>query len=342
MRIGLIARAEIARGLAIQSKNFYDHLPVDSVLLVEMPKPDCDLGLDWYREDHTLRVPYNDFDHTLPEEAVRGWLDGLDVVFTVETPYDWRLPNWAREAGVKTVVQGNPEFYRKHLASHAHQANPDEWWWPTSWRPIRELPQGTIMPVPMDRVHRAVPPGDTLELLHVVGKRAWMDRNGTDTLLTAMRAILRPVRLGLHALENDIMDLPRQRRVTYDVVTQPVVDRWSMYEGRSVLVLPRKYGGLCLPALEAAASGLAVLMPDISPNHELASILTPIGGVRPTNLACGLADIARINPHTLAMQLSQITDEEWVRAQQQSWDTVPTWDEWAPRYMEEFERVCNR
>ena len=109
-----------------------------------------------------------------------------------------------------------------------------------------------------------------------------------------------------------------------------------------MLVLPRKYGGLCLPALEAAASGLAVLMPDISPNHELASILTPIGGVRPTNLACGLADIARINPHTLAMQLSQITDEEWVRAQQQSWDTVPTWDEWAPRYMEEFERVCNR
>ena len=70
------------------------------------------------------------------------------VVFTVETPYDWRLPNWAREAGVKTVVQGNPEFYRNHLASHAHQANPDEWWWPTSWRPIRELPQGTIVPVP--------------------------------------------------------------------------------------------------------------------------------------------------------------------------------------------------
>lgn len=342
MKIGLIARAEVARGLAIQSKNFYDHVPVERVLLVEMPKPDCELGAGWYRERHTTRAPYDDRGHTLPEGLVRDWLVGLDVVLTVETPYDWRLPNWAREVGVKTVVQGNPEFYRNHLASHAHQADPDAWWWPTSWKPIPELPDGPVMPVPMDRVRRAVLPGSPLELLHVVGKRAWMDRNGTDTLLNAMRAMLRPVRLGIRSLENDLGDVPRRRRVTYDLVSKPVEDRWSMYEGRTALILPRKYGGLCLPALEAAASGLAVVMPNISPNGELASILTPIGGTRPTNLSCGTVGLAKVNPHTLAMQIANTTDEQWIEAQQRSWDTVPTWGEWRPRYMEEFEKVCNR
>ena len=37
IRLGLIARSEVARGIALQSRNFYDHMPVDEYpWLVEM------------------------------------------------------------------------------------------------------------------------------------------------------------------------------------------------------------------------------------------------------------------------------------------------------------------
>lgn len=41
---------------------------------------------------------------------------------------------------------------------------------------------------------------------------------------------------------------------------------YDNYDG-GVLVLPRKYGGLCLPINEAIASGMPVIATDISPNN---------------------------------------------------------------------------
>jgi glycosyltransferase involved in cell wall biosynthesis len=35
------------------------------------------------------------------------------------------------------------------------------------------------------------------------------------------------------------------------------------------MVMPRKYGGNCLPLNEALSSGMPVIMPDISPNNNL-------------------------------------------------------------------------
>jgi hypothetical protein len=40
----------------------------------------------------------------------------------------------------------------------------------------------------------------------------------------------------------------------------------DQYKDGDVLVIPRKYGGLCLPMQEALAHGIPVIMPDIEPN----------------------------------------------------------------------------
>jgi hypothetical protein len=343
MQIGLIARAETARGLGVQTRNFFDHMPVASTLLVEMPNPDSTLDVDGYTGD-VLRVPVDTRHHTLPEDPVRDWLRTVDVVFTVETTYDWRLPDWARDAGARTVIQGNPEFFRHHLPGFQHQAHPDEWWWPTSWRPIAQLPDGPVMPVPMPdrpRVARPASDIDHLHLLHVIGKRAHLDRNGSDTVVQAMRSMVRPTILKLHGLEGELWpDLPRTKRVTYELNMTETSDRWSMYAGQSVLVMPRKYGGLCLPALEAAACGVAVMMPRIAPNVELAQLLLRCRGTRPTNLSCGRVDIASVNPMDLSSMLNALSPDTINQAQDDAYANVPRWADWRPIYLSRLERIA--
>jgi glycosyltransferase involved in cell wall biosynthesis len=46
-------------------------------------------------------------------------------------------------------------------------------------------------------------------------------------------------------------------------------DQAELYTRVDALILPRRYGGLCLPMNEALLSGLPVIMPDCSPNNDV-------------------------------------------------------------------------
>lgn len=343
MKVGLIARTEADRGLGVQCRNFYDNMPVDRVLVVDMPRSTA------YRPGHEFNYPgathirYNDRQHVIDEEQARAWMEGLDVVFSVETPYHWQMPKWGREMGVKTVIQGNPEFYRHGQTHFEHLAQPDAWWWPTSWRQ-HELPAGRIMPVPMeDRMRTTAFPLHPLKAVHVVGVRAHGDRNGTDIVCNAVGSVRATMQMSIYGLDGELPDHRINPQVTVEKFPDGVEDRWSMYEGRHVLVLPRRYGGLCLPALEAAACGLAVIMPDCPPNAELASILINPRRTRSMNLPCGPVVSAETNPLDLAGVLSDLAQsgEVLAEAQAKSYREVPRWHEWRQRYVDELEWVCN-
>lgn len=339
MKIGLIARSEYARGLAIQSKNFYDHMPVERVLLVHMPQPDCALADGWYPGARIIdSLP----GHTLHKDTVMDWMRGLDVVFTVETPYDWDLPNWARDIGVKTVIQGNPEFVRHHQPDYAHFAHPDQWWWPTSWR-LNHLPAGVVMPVPMpDHEPTAADPYDgPLRMFHVAGKRAFADRNGTDTVIDALRGLHRGTMVKMHGLDHSLPEIAAPMGVNVDVERVGVKNLWDMYVGQHLLVLPRRYGGLCLPALEAASRGVAVMMTDCSPNHELASVLVPSNVGRRIRVACGELMTADVHHYALGQEINALDSDRdaLAAAMQRSWEMVPRWSEWRDRYLEQFARL---
>lgn len=347
MKIGLIGRCERWRGLAIQSKNFYDNVPVDKVLLVRMPPQslDCDERPEWY--PGAAHIEYDSRFHQLDERVVMEFFDGLDVVFSVETPYDWRLPDWARRAGVKTVIQGNPEFYRNDQAEFAHQAEPDAWWWPTPWR-IDRLPRGQVMPVPMpDMAPTAATNDERLRFLHVIGKRAYGDRNGTDIVIAALRAIEEPCDLTIHGVGWELPEVPVPfgSPVRLEVERVGIEDRWAMYENQHVLLMPRRYGGLCLPALEAAACGLAVMMPDVSPNETMASLF--VSGrtdLAPIRLAAGHIQTVDVSHMELARRINELCrDPAQVRhAMTASQANVPRWSEMRQVYLDELERVCSQ
>ena len=270
--------------------------------------------------------------------TVRRWLKGLDVVFTVETPNDWRMPLWCREMGVKLIIQGNPEFVRH--TSDPSIPHPDAWWWPTSWR-TDVLPVGTVMPVPMNRQPNMFMADGPLSLLHVVGKRAHADRNGTELLVQAMRMVTADVKLLVTGIDGSLPEFRRQRNVDLDLRPNGFTDRWEMYWGQHVLVLPRRYGGLCLPALEAGASGTLVMMPRISPNEELAAWVVPPQRSRPMQFAGGVVNVCDVNVADLAADIDRLARDRrllWDASSRQS-TMVRDWAEMRPIYLAEMEAL---
>lgn len=341
MKLGLIGRNEIGRGLAIQSKSFYDNMPVGHVLLVHDVTRRQEAGVDWY--PGAMEVEWDTVRHTLNYEIMRDFLHQVDVVFTAETPYDWSLLDLARSMGVKTVIQGNPEFY-KHDRPRGPTQQPDEWWWPSSWR-RGSLPEGPHMPCPQPDVAFGPPIHvGPLRVLHAVGKRAWKDRNGTDVFIQSIRNAREKLKVTMVGMDGDLPEIWPQPNVEWKLFPNGFKDRWSLYENQDVLVLPRRYGGNCLPALEAAACGLAVVMPNVSPNAEYTQLLTSVSQMRMETLPCGPTPIADPDPYSIATMIDLLAADRVLLAheQQLSFNNCPRWSDWAPIYLARLEALCAR
>lgn len=342
MRIGLVARAE-DRGLGIQSWEFARAMQPARTLLVDMGE--LARGFPVHRDRYPDATVVHYDAGQLPEGQVREWLRGLDVVFSAETFYDWRLCRWAEEAGVASVCQLNPEFLRPVAEL---PARPTRWWAPTTWR-IDALPPGTeVVPVPVadDRFPFTVPERDgPVRVLHVVGHRAAADRNGTAVVLQAVARASGPMSVVLSTQDARI---PLGRGRPAVVVTSRVGglrDYWRLYEGFDVLVLPRRYGGLCLPVQEAMASGLAVVMSDTEPQRSTWPVRTVRTGLRSIiNTPAGRVPLAQVDPRSLARELDHLAnnpaDLEEAQRRSLAWAESHRWSVMRPLYEERFADTC--
>lgn len=331
MRWGLLARSETDRGIGIQTHAIWHNLRPDKTLVVIDQKSGFQPHPGNYPGSTIVSLKHGPLKNTLPEAEIRDWWKGLDVVFTVETFYDWDVIEWARADGVATVVQGNPEFWV------ANAPQPDVWTWPTRWR-LAHLPEGPVIPVPTElRPNVAASLDDpVLRAVHIAGNRAMGDRNGTDLLSLAMRRIPLGVKLSLYS----------QAPVTpmRGVIHRPAVqDRWDMYRNQHVLVLPRRYGGLCLPTLEAMASGLVVLMPQCEPNEDW-----PIYGIQGDigrTLRMQTGDVVTFDAYSndIANSLKHLSNDRTYLAlameRSRTWAEENSWGRWSLTYYDLLEHA---
>lgn len=263
MRLGLIARAD-SRGLGVQTKSVHDNLHPCKTLVVDCPsaKP-LPLRMDWY--------PDATWVHGLPTAGdFRHWLQDLDVVYTAETGYGTALWDEAERAGVKTVLHANWEFLDR-------RDRPTLWAAPSLWH-FDEFPEPRLhLPVPIDRdrfpERRYATEQTATRFLHVVGRPAIHDRNGSEDLIAALQYVTADVTVTFRCQEPGYVEprlvgaqIPDNVKVV--VESGDVKDNTDLYLDQDVLVLPRRFGGLCLPCLEAIGSGMPVIMPRISPQHE--------------------------------------------------------------------------
>lgn len=335
MRWGLIARPELDRGIGIQTHEMYRNLHPDYVLMVHMERT---TGPTWTPDCHyDVITPLGD--HKLPMKEVKRILlaASTDVLVTVETFYDPELIDFCREHRIKTINQMNPEFYRGRWPA------PTEWWWPTAWR-LEYLPQGVLMPVPVPWVKgwTSWASDGPLNVLHVVGKPAIGDRNGTRILAEAMRQVKEPVALTVTSQAPSKYLAMFDRRAT--VIDKSIDERRDLYDGADVLVLPRRFGGLSLPVLEAFGSGIPVIMPAAEPNlgwpivpvewKPGAEVTVPCGHV--ATVETDATDLARVID---ALAKGRVGLGRWQHTVRK-WALNNTWEALGPRYMERIEAVA--
>lgn len=276
MRVGLIARAD-RTGLAVQTWGFWRNMKPHRTFVVDLSycsgkSPD----IAQYPGAELWRTRTYPDTYIEPDEQLDAFLDDVDVVFTCETPYNYWLFERAREKGVRTVLQFNYEFLEYLVAPHLPRPDlfvaPSLWNWNKLIRTTGE--DSTIfLPVPVDREVLARSGAfrertQVRQIVHTVGNPAMEDRNGTNILLEAVKHVKSPVTFRILAQRRFPKPdtYARDSRVKFDY--KGTKDYWDQYQAEDdMYVMPRRFGGLCLPINEALSLGMPVQMTKCSPNE---------------------------------------------------------------------------
>lgn len=351
MRLGLIARCDTT-GLGVMTTEFFANMRPDVTVLLDFsalartedlePRwaPNFSLVERYWRSDgvHVVmpeRFPRLDVER--PPLKIWEALEELltcDVIYSAETFYWWWLVAEANRRGVRTVLHFMPEYLD-------YLTRPDlpmvsQLWAPTSWyfntveraglRPIlmRVPVSDTIRPRTIDRVER---------IAHIGGNLMAEDRNGTKLFLESLPHLAKGIEVDVYARFPAAGQRPAP------------LDYRDLYAEADALVLPRRFGGLCLPLQEAFAAGLPVFMSDMSPQDE---ILHPYGklAVRQwgTLRTRTVIETGAVDPMEMAVRLNAVhAYPEWAEDMAEHARTagmVLRWVNWAGLYRRALEALA--
>lgn len=339
MRLGFWGARANCAGLGNQSHEFWRHVKPEATALIDYSHIDGKVSFpDRYSGDPGV----THFHGPPSDREIEGWLDleQPDAVVTMETPYNYHLYTACRARRITTFCQYNYEFAR--WLKDSELPLPDVLMAPTHWcldraqaalgrrAWVRYLP----VPVATDRFPERKP-RRVRRFLHVAGYQLHADRNGTEALLRAIPLVVtQDIEFTIFS-QHQIPGLDDPR---VQVCCSNLLNYWDLYQHGDCLLYPRRYGGLSLPAQEAAAAGLVVVMPEVLPNPVMCHprALFPVRGLDESE---GYP-VAAIDPSILAMQIDSVA--EWgaddvaeVVAYQRA--RVHPWSEWAGHYREFFE-----
>lgn len=272
MRLTIIARADLT-GLGNQSRNWVRLLKPHKIIVIDSrPFNKNDQYFSWY-SGHPRAYQVNGFIST---GEINSILQDTDVLLTFESTYNYGLLATASMRGIKTILQNNWEFtdYLRQpslplpdlLVNHSTWHLNDQ---VKRWPDITDYCPSPLFiedyeSVYTDNMNRT----GKKRFLHIAGRTTHMDRNGTQDLLEAVKLIPKDIDFELviksQSVEVGAFDDPR-----VSVDRSSPVDEKALYRDFDLVIMPRRYGGACLPMNEALAAGLPVIMPDIDPNNKI-------------------------------------------------------------------------
>lgn len=338
MRLGLFGARADDRGLGRITHDFHTHMRPDRTLVIDMGRHSHGFPQHLDRYPGATVVPFNG--GRLDDTMMRRFFKGLDVAVFYETAYDHRAYDTARAAGCRTVLMTMPEFHRHATETLPH---PDVVWAPTSWR-LDMLPVGArVVPVPVAQTRPPTRGSDTLRVLHVGGHRTSGDRNGTIAFLRALRLVQRPIRVRITTQDQrlpNVASIPKHITISRQI--GGVADYRRLYDAADVLIMPRRFGGLCLPVQEALAAGLGVVMTDCEPNLTTWPV-APVSGTPGTTIRTpgGPVTLYDPDPATIAQTLDRLAgnpaEVAQLKTRAHAWAAENTWEALAPFYRAELE-----
>jgi hypothetical protein len=203
------------------------------------------------------------------------FLKDVDVVISCETFYHLELVDLARQQGTKTILQYNYELFGN--LTNPNWSLPDVLLSPSLWNiDIVKERFGSAC----DVIHLPPPTNESLfnkakdnnlskdhnRILHIAGKKAAKDRNGTESIFEMVKHSKEDYELVIKS-QTPLDTNCKDSRVKIEIGNP--ASREDMYDGFDAMILPRRYAGLCLPMNESLISPLPVFMTDISPNNQV-------------------------------------------------------------------------
>jgi len=301
MRIAALCRCD-QTGLGIQAKEFFDHVSCKALVIdVSRCSSTMKQNHDWYPGQ---TVWYYSRGAKFSQDFISDFLKDVDVLITFETPYDYSLFSYCRLMGVKTVLQLNYEF----LEYPSSFPLPDLFAAPSMWN-YNDIPYPKVfLPVPVN-IKKFTPKWREKTFVHVAGKPAIHDRNGTNVFLNSLQYVKNPIKVILHCQKDLVVPkLPSHIDLQTDFSNKP--NYADNYDG-GVMVLPRKYGGLSLVVNESLAAGMPVIMPDISPNNLWLPKEWLVPAIKTTSFKCKkTVDIYETESMALAIKIDEFCSNE--------------------------------
>jgi glycosyltransferase involved in cell wall biosynthesis len=318
MRIGIIVRSDNT-GLGNQTRELTKMLNPDKVMLIDFSNFNHNAQHpEWYRGYNITNI------RGIPNTAqIKRFLQGLDVVISCETFYNDDLMILAQRVGVKTVLQYNYELFG-NLQNH-RMPLPNVLIAPSKWNMddieflFGDKAKVVHIPPPTDKkkfleAREVNTSKKHKRILHIGGKAAAMDRNGTDSIIEMLKYSKADYELVIKTQSKLKIECD-DPRLTIDNGNPD--NEADMYIGFDAMVLPRRYAGLCLPMNEALMSGLPVFMTDISPNHFIlpsewlteASVIDVVRTKKPV-------DVYNVDPAKLAKLIDDYAESDQTEAKQ--------------------------
>jgi glycosyltransferase involved in cell wall biosynthesis len=341
VKIGLVARADNG-GLGVQTWEIYKHLKPFKTMVVDISE------LNTY-EQHNDRYPDGIFIKGFPRpNEIDDFLNGLDAVMTVETPYNYYLFSRAKELGIKTILQYNYEFL--DYLQNPRLPMADLLLAPSLWH-FDDVPfeNKKFIPVP---VNRELLPFKVREkanhFVHIAGHKTYEDRNGTNTVIEAGRIIdTMEEDIKITILTQDDLEHSGELPECIEINKNDVLNYWDVLQqdDYDCLLLPRRYGGLSLQLNEAMSLGLGVITSAVEPQKDFMpswSMIDPIGSKKiMTRIEI---DCYQFNAYDLAEKMARLhnnPDSAWLLsnksneiAQEIDWQTL------LPVYQQTIEDLC--
>lgn len=270
MKLGIVVRADDT-GLGNQTRELVNMLDPERILIIDSSRfhnrnPQ---HYEWYKGQNIIKS------YGMPDNRVlMRFLPNLDAVISCETFYSKNFVTLARKKRVKTILQYNFEFLENF--SNKDLPIPDVFLAPSLWR-IDEVENKfgdralvKYLPPPTDekifKDNRITNKQRTNRLLHVGGKAAIYDRNGTNSVIEMLKYSKQDYELVIKS-QTELKLYCNDDRLT--ISTGNEKNHSDLYSGYDAMILPRRYAGLSLPMNEALLSGLPVFMTDISPNNKI-------------------------------------------------------------------------
>lgn len=270
MKLGIVVRADDT-GLGNQTHELVKMLDPHKILIIDSSRfhNKFTQHYEWYKGRNCI------VSKGFPDNpTIVKFLQGLNIVISCETFYSKNFIMVAKKKRVKTILQYNFEFL-DYLANDKLLL-PDVLLAPSLWRidDVKEKFNGKCLveylPPPTDHLlfekNKNENKKETRKLLHIGGKAAIYDRNGTNSVIEMLRYSKQDYELTIRSQTNLNIDCNDKR---LNIVVGNEAKRENMYFGYDAMILPRRYAGLCLPMNEALLSGLPVFMTDISPNNKI-------------------------------------------------------------------------